>query len=234
MGGRKVVYARNYQLEAYEKELGHLPQYHYLGDRGLDNKFGWAIQGFVEDRGGELRVATYEEHLFCMGCHTSVGATIDKTFGFPRKVDGTAGWGYIDLKGMPDAPNRGETEGEIATYLARVGGGEFRSNPEMLARWFKPDGSVKRDEVARSDVYTLIAPSVERALMLNKAYRAIVLEQDYIYGRDATATPPANGYRRIDNDTAPTLPQSALHHWDIRLDWGAWQEARRSCAAVRN
>ena len=219
---RKVMYQRYYQLEAFEKELGNLPRYHLLGDHGLDGKFGWALQGFIEDAAGALRAATYEETLFCMGCHTSVGATIDKTFGFPRKVDGAAGWGYIDLKGMPDAPNRGETQGEIATYLARVGGGgEFRSNPEMVERWFRPDGMVDEEKVRAADVYQLTSPSVDRALALNKAYRVIVAEQDYIYGRDANVTAPANVYRRIDNETAPTLPEARVFDWDIRLDWGA-------------
>ncbi len=87
--------------------------------------------------------------MFCMGCHGSIGATIDKTFSFPRKVDGAAGWGYIDLKGMQDAPNMGETKGEIATYFERVGGGgEFRSNQEMWERWFNEDGTV--------DIYDLV------------------------------------------------------------------------------
>ena len=45
-------------LEAYEKELGNLPQYIYLGDAGLDSKFGWASQGFIEDPKDELRAAT--------------------------------------------------------------------------------------------------------------------------------------------------------------------------------
>jgi hypothetical protein len=220
---RKSIYARGYQLEAFAKELGNLPSYTYLGDYGLDNGFGWAIQGFIEDRRGELRSLTYEENLFCMGCHTSVGATIDKTFGFPRKVDGAEGWGYIDLEGMPDAPNVGETDGEIAIYLARVGGGgEFRSNSEMLERWFNADGTPRTRELLQAkDVYELVTPSRERALELNKAYRAIVAEQDYIYGRDATVTPPVNVYEQIDNETAPTLPGELFFPWDIRLDWSA-------------
>lgn len=222
----KQVYARQYELEAFEKELGNMPQYAYLGDRGLDNKFGWSLQGFIEDHRGELRAATYEETLFCMGCHTSVGVTVDKTFGFPRKVDGARGWGYIDLKGMADAPSFGEARGEIAVYLERVGGGgEFRSNPEMFARWFNADGSVARERVAAAaDVYALVVPSVPRALALNKAYRAIVLEQDYIYGRDAMPEPPANVYTHIDNATAPTLPEEFVYDWDIRLDWSRPRE----------
>lgn len=233
---RKRVYDRNYQLEGYEKELGHLPGYHYLGDRGLDNKFGWSIQGFIENPEGDLRAATYEETLFCMGCHTSVGATIDKTFAFPRKVDGAGGWGYIDLKGMPDAPNMGEALGEIETYLRRAGGGgEFRSNPEMFARWFREDGTLDVDKVRNAaDVHELITPSRERALRLNKAYRAIVAEQDFIYGRDAFANAPDNVFRQVDPLTAPTLAAEFQYAWDIRLDWagrgrsGAAEEAVRA------
>lgn len=222
---RKPVYARGYQLEGYAKELGRLPSYAHLGDRGLDNGFGWVIQGFIEGPSGELRSLTYEENLFCMGCHTSIGASIDKTLSFPRKVDGAAGWGYIDLVGMPDAPNVGETVGEIETYLSRVGGGgEFRSNPEMLERWFTDDGRVDHERIrAAADVYELVTPSVERALELNKAYRTIIAEQDYIHGRDATVTPPANVYDFIDNETAPVLPATLFYEWDIRLDWRAAQ-----------
>lgn len=223
----KAIYEREYQLENFGKEAGRLPSYQLIGDHGLDNGFGWSVQGFIEGHDGELRTLSYEENLFCMGCHSSIGATIDKTFGFPRKVDGAAGWGYINLRGMPDAPNMGERQGEIATYLERVGGGgEFRSNPEMFERWFEEDGSVNRAALAEAeDVYTLIAPSAERARALNKAYRVIVAEQDYIYGRDATALPPENVYRQIDNDSAPTLPVHRFFPWDIRLDWNSVRES---------
>lgn len=216
-------YEREYELENINKERGKLPGYTYLQDNGLDNGFGWAIQGFIEGSDGELRAASFEENLFCMGCHTSIGSTIDKTFSFPRKVDGAAGWGYINLRGMPDAPNRGETDGEIATYLERVGGGgEFRSNPEMLERWFNADGSVNKARVAAArDVYELITPSRERALELNKAYRVIVEDQDFAYGRDATVTSPINVYDRVDVETAPTLPAEKFFAWDIRLAWPA-------------
>lgn len=218
----KPVYARQYQVEAFEKEVGNLPGYQNVGDHGIDNGIGWAIQGFIEDRQGRLRVSTYEENLFCMGCHNSIGATIDKTFSFARKVDGAEGWRYIDLKDMPDAPNKGETRGEFATYFERVGGGgEFRSNSEMQQRWFNPDGTVNFSKVAAArDVYDLITPSLERALELNKAYRIIVDDQDFVFGRDATVKPPANVYDRIDNATSPTLPLHHTYRWDIRLDWG--------------
>lgn len=229
----KVTYAREYEEENMNKQMGLLPGYVDLGDHGLDNGFGWSIQGFIEGVQGDLRIASYEENLFCMGCHTSIGATIDKTFSFPRKVDGAAGWGYINLRGMPDAPNRGETVGEIATYLSRVGGGgEFRSNGEMFQRWFHADGTIDLARIsAAADVYELITPSPERALELNKAYRVIVAEQDYAHGRDATVTPPVNVYRAVDIETAPVLPADKFFPWDIRLDWSDPVRARRSVTA---
>jgi hypothetical protein len=219
----KPVYARRYQLEAFDKEAGNLPGYLSIGDHGLDNGSGWALQGFIEDARGRLRVSTYEENLFCMGCHNSVGSTIDKTFGFPRKVDGAAGWRYIDLRGMPDAPNRGESRGEIATYLERAGGGsEFRHNAEMTARWFHPDGTLDHARVAAApDVYALIVPSPQRALLLNKAYRTIVEDQNFIFGRDAIVEPPRNVYPAIDNEKTPTLPEARTFAWNILLDWTA-------------
>jgi hypothetical protein len=158
-----------------------------------------------------------------MGCHNSVGSTIDKTFSFPRKVDGAKGWGYIDLRGMPDAPSQGGTEGEIALYLTRAeGGSEFRNNDEMAAKWFKPGGTADQDKIARAkDVYELITPSPERAMMLNKAYRTIVEDQDFIFGKDAVVAPPANVYDKIDNQTAPTLPEDRTYDYNIVLDWAA-------------
>ncbi len=216
-----------YREEAYDKELGRLPGYRDREQRGLDNEMGWVISGFLEDRNGRLRFNTYEENLFCMGCHTSIGSTIDSTFSFARKVDGADGWGYIDLRGMPDAPSMGETRGEIATYLERVGGGsEFRANAEMLERWFS-DGAPAAAKVERAkDVYELITPSRARALAMNKAYRTIVEDQDFIFGRDPIVTPPSNVYREIDNERSPKLPEKYAYKWDIRLDWSGSRSSR--------
>jgi hypothetical protein len=217
----KAMYQRRYELEAIEKEAGNLPYYVSIGDHGIDNGNGWALHGFIEDRKGRLRSMTYEENLSCMGCHNSVGSTIDKTFSFPRKIDGAKGWGYINLKGMPDAPNKGEQLGEIATYLARVGGGsEFRNNDEMEEKWFAPDGKPDPAKLAKArDVYDLITPSPQRALALNKTYRTIVEDQDYIHGKDPMPVPPANVYDRIDNEKSPTLPAERIFRWNILLDW---------------
>ncbi len=217
----KSALAQLYREEGYAKDQGYLPSYVDLGPRGLYNGMGWVLQGFIEDSHGRLRANSFEETMFCMGCHTSIGSTIDKTFSFPRKVDGAQGWTYIDLHGMPDAPNKGEQIGEIATYLQRVGGGgEFRSNTEMHARWFLPNGNADLEKInAARDVYELITPSVQRAIQLNKAYRVLVEEQDFLHGRDATVTPPASVYETINNAEAPTLAPEHIYTWDIQLDW---------------
>jgi len=212
--------ASRYGNEIQEKIDENLPRYVDLGDRGFDTGQGWTMVGFIEDADGQLRPQTNEENFFCRGCHASVGGNIDQTWAFPRKLRGAAGWGYIDLRGMADTPNLGGDMGEIATYLARVGGGdEFRSNPEMLERFFQPNGSIDLGAIEGKDVYDLITPSPARALQLNKAYRIIVKAQTFIYGRDATVTPPVNVHAQIDEANAATLPRELRFEHDIRLDW---------------
>jgi len=179
------------------------------------------VQGFIEAEDGHLRKQSEEEHLFCMGCHSTIGTTIDDTFAFPRKVTGAKGWEYISLKGMKDAPMvNGSAEGEIKHYLRTVGGGnEFRENPEILQRFFNDDGTLNGDALTQTkDVYDLITPSVRRALDLNKAYMTIVKDQDFIHGRDANLGVSKNVYKSVDNKT-PVLPEENTVLWDIRLNW---------------
>jgi hypothetical protein len=217
----RYVLDSSYANERKEKLLGELPNYAHLGDGGFDNGFGWSIAGFVEDYEGELRPQSYEEGMFCMGCHSAIGTTLDSTFSFVRKVPGGAGFGYINLVGMPDAPSRGEPGvGEILAYLRRAGGGsEFRENSEMRARWFKADGTVDEDKVRAADVYTLLAPSARRALDLNKAYLHIVRHQSFRLGRDATWTPVTNVLSNVDETVAPLEEAKRFYGWDIRLAW---------------
>lgn len=211
-----------YGNEHQEKMDENLPRYIDLGERGMDSGFGWTLLAFIEDADGDLRPQTQEEQFFCRGCHATAGANIDQTWAFPRKLRGAAGWGYIDYRALHDAPAKGDSEGEILTYMRRAGGGdEFRSNAEMLERWFDADGRVRAHRVRGKTVYELITPSPERALALNKAYRGIVREQTFIFGRDATITPPKNVHAEIDEATAPTLPKDKRYTHDIRLDWEA-------------
>jgi len=210
-----------YGKERQEKIDELLPKYTHRGDKGTDNGFGWMVQGFIEAEDGHLRKQSEEEHLFCMGCHTTIGTTIDDTFAFPRKVTGAEGWKYINLKEMKDVPMvNGSAEGEIKHYMRTVGGGnEFRENPEILQRFFNDDGTLNDDALTQAkDVYDLITPSVRRALDLNKAYMTIVKDQDFIHGRDANLGVSKNVYESIDNKT-PVLPEENTVLWDIRLNW---------------
>jgi len=209
-----------YRRERKEKLDEQLPNYIRVKDSGFNNKFGWLIQGFIEDYDGELRPQSYEETFFCMGCHSAIGTTIDQTFSFPRKVTGRAGWGYINLKGMQDAPSKGQQTGEILQYLQTNGGGnEFRENKEMFDKWYKADGSVDQDKVKQADVYQLITPSKQRAYAMNKAYTQIVRTQSFIHGRDVNILPAINVHKEIDESVAPLKKEHRVEGWDIRLDW---------------
>jgi hypothetical protein len=89
----------------------------------------------------------------------------------------------------------------------------------MLTRWFKPNGDVDLNKVAKAEsVYDLITPSPRRALDLNKAYLTIVKEQSYIFGRDATITAAKNVLQQIDESQSP-LAKEHRYQWDMRLDW---------------
>lgn len=208
-----------YDAEWEEKYQGNEPTYSSLGEKGLNNAMGWWVQGFIEDADGHLRPQNYEETFHCMGCHTTIGSTIDQVFSFARKVDGAEGWGYIDLRKMIDAPNVGESEGEILTYFKRVGGGnEFRIENDVHARFYV-DGLLDESKVKSvSSIYELITPTRASALQMSKSYKVLVESQDFIHGRDGNAKAVQNVYSEITAET-PTLPAEKKYDWDIRLDW---------------
>lgn len=216
----KAALAKLYDDEYQEKiEGNNVPNYPGLGEKGLDNKMGWWLQAFIEDANGSLRSQNYEETFFCMGCHTTIGSTFDQAFAFARKIDGAAGWGYIDLKKMIDVPNRGETDGEILTYFRRVGGAsEFRAANSIQERYFD-DGEVNATKVnGAATVYDLITPTRSEALQMSKAYKVLVESQDFIHGREGNGAPVENVYDSID-DATPVLPAEKHFSWDMRLDW---------------
>lgn len=229
---RKVLFLdtwailRAYEIEHDDKDEGKLPTFSGSPLVGLRNDFGWQIQGFIENAQGRLRLQTQEEHLFCMGCHSTVGSTGDQTFAFPRKEPGAAGWGHQDLSGIQDVPQVGQNEPEYLTYFDRVqGGDEFRANTEILERFF-PDGVLDEATVRRAapggdqDISFLIVPSRERALLLNKAYMALVREQTFEQGRDTVIEPTVNVHEQITNGSTD-LGFSGLLFNDgrIRLEW---------------
>ncbi len=222
-----------YVEEKDHKERGLLPLFRGSPDAGLMNDFGWQLQGFIEDGEGRLRAQTQEETYYCMGCHGSLGVTVDQTFGFPRKVPGKAGWGHQDLRGIHDVPQAGHGEPEILTYFKRVGGGdEFRANEEIRDRFFL-NGQVKEELVRQAapggskDIAWLLTPSRERALDLNRAYMVLVREQSFERGRDVVLKPPRNVHKRIENgSTGFDERQGIYRDGRLWLDWKAAPAAK--------
>jgi hypothetical protein len=218
---------RAYEKEHDDKDEGKVSRFSGSPLVGLQNAFGWQLQGFIEDAKGQLRLQTEEEHRFCMGCHSIIGVTVDQTFTLPRKVPGAAGWRHQDVRGIADVPQHGHPAPETLTYFQRtVGGDEFRANTEALARFF-PEGALEEAEVRRAapggdqDMTFLITPSRERALLLNKAYMVLVREQTFAFGRDAVITPPANVHRVIENGST-ALHETGRIFRDGRL-WLDWE-----------
>lgn len=167
-------------------------------EEGVENLQGWVLQGFIEEKDGQLRPQTYEEHGFCLGCHGGIGVTVDTTFAFDRKFDfeayrsGWYHWQEKGLAGIPDPLRESDGEPEYSYYLkANLSGNEFRTNDEVIARFFDQYGQPKPDAFARlrTDISELLVPSPERAIMLNKAYKVIVNEQSYVEGRDGVIEP---------------------------------------------
>ncbi|MBN1838674.1 MAG: hypothetical protein JW802_01370 [Campylobacterales bacterium] len=205
----------------------------YVGniETGLNNKIGWYYQGFIEDAKGELRPQSYEETLFCVGCHNNIGAIADSTFVYQRKFEkGThkEGWYHWSEKGFKNIkdmllPNG---ESEYVRYLKNNNAGdEFRDNEEVMEKFFvkgwekdakniekellikleNPDSvldsywKVKKEAILKlkNDISYLLLPSKQRALTLNKAYKVIVEEQSFIYGRDAHVKPVTNVHKEV-------------------------------------
>jgi len=174
---------------------------------GLSNKQGWYYQGFIEDSKGDLRPQSYEETLYCIGCHRGLGATTDSAFAFPRKLSGKDipqyGWIYAPNLASTfkiEEPKREDGRYEYTYYLQNnKAGDEFRGNQEVLDKFFDTDGNLKIDMIEKlhHDINTLIMPSKENAIKHNKAYRVIVKEQSFIYGRDATIKPAKNVHQKV-------------------------------------
>ncbi|PHS40128.1 MAG: hypothetical protein COB07_05205 [Sulfurovum sp.] len=182
----------------------------FIGDaeRGVSNKRGWRYQGFIEDEKGELRPQSYEENLFCIGCHASLGALADSTFVYQRKFEhgtfqnGWSHWTQKGLKGIGE-PKTPDGRDEYTLYIQENGAGdEFRENDEVIKKFFDENGTLKMSEAKKlqDDMTHLIFPSHSRALKLNKAYKVIVDEQSFIYGRDATVKPVKNVHDELKDE----------------------------------
>ncbi len=166
---------------------------------GTLNNLGWVYQGFIEDAKGELRPQNYEETMFCIGCHSGIGSIVDGSFVFPRKFDNThfqKGWYHWtqDANGLKNIkePKTPDGRDEYSLYLeVNHAGDEFRGNDEVMNKFFDANGTLLQSQldILKNDISYLLIPSAQRALNLDKAYKVIVEEQSYIYGRDAHITP---------------------------------------------
>lgn len=190
----------------------------YVGDmeRGVNSDTGWLLQGFIEDIDGELRPQSFEETTYCIGCHGGIGATTDSVFSFSRKLGYTSyqnGWYHWSQKGLDGVKepkvkirNAGVYY-EYSYYLMyNRSGSEFRNNEEVQEKFFNADGSINEYmlDLLHDDITVLINPSPERALQLNKAYRTIVMDQDFILGRDANITPIVTVHKDPIPENKPT------------------------------
>jgi hypothetical protein len=205
---KEVRYARKVQLLEGDRladvyaaaESPNPPDYEGDPLHGLRNA-GWLLQGFIEDADGWLRLQTNEEHRACMGCHGDLGITVDRTFSFARKVPGAEGWRYQDPLGIPDAPQVGQRVPEFAQYLQRVSA--FAAVTTM-----------------RDDIGALIYPSRARALELDRAYLANVIEQSYVWGREASVTPNPDALGTIvERSTGLGEADRVFRDTRLQLDW---------------
>jgi phospholipase C len=185
-------------------------------DRGVYNGQGWLLQGFIEAADGSLRPQSYEESVPCTGCHGGIGATTDSMFALARKVGfespahGWFHWTQHDLRGLPD-PRRADGAYEYELYLRQNGAGdELRENTEILRKFFDERGRIRIDALARlrDNIAELLVPSVPRALDLDRAYHAIVLDQSFVRGRDAVLAPAQHVFAHapIDKKTGVLIP----------------------------
>ena len=100
---------------------------------------------------------------------------------------------------------------EYSYYLMyNHSGSEFRDNPEVLAKFYNADGTVRQDMLDRlhGDISILINPSPQRALALNKAYRTIVQDQDFHQGRDVNIGPVKSVHATVTQDQTTGVKQA--------------------------
>ena len=215
------------EAEAHEKMKHPDALKTVLGDaeRGVTTGTGWVMQGFIEAEDGALRPQSVEETTACIGCHGGVGASTDSTFSFARKLTpgqaparGWYTWGERGLAGIAE-PRRADGQGEYAHWLARVGGGDdFGSNDEVQARFFRADGALRPDAVKAltRDISTLLVPSPERALRLNRAYLGLVKAQHFERGRDVVVGAPAKVRERLEQDGETGIREPVVPGWAAR------------------
>ena len=209
---QRLAQAELWEAQSKEKTKANISLFRGTYEKGLKNELGWVYQGFIENKEGRLRPQTHEETIFCMGCHSHLGATTDSTFAFARKFEGVEkdqkeyGWNHWSQKGLIAIKEpRVEykvygKQYEYSFYLQNNhSGNEFRNNDEVKETFFDNNGTMKESMIYKlhDDISLLLFPSKKRALKLNKAYKVIVEEQSFIYGREANVESMVNVYSTI-------------------------------------
>jgi len=198
---KRVAYSELWEAQSLDSSEAKLSIFRGNYEEGLHNESGWVYQGFIEDKAGKLRPQTHEETLSCMGCHSYLGVTTDSSFSFVRKFEGDQknkkmyGWHHWSQKGLSGIPELLVTylhEGrqyEYSFYLKQNhSGNEFKTNDEVQNKFFESNGRVKEKmlDLLHKDISLLLEPSRSRILALNKAYKVLVEEQSYIYGKEVS------------------------------------------------
>lgn len=187
---------------------------------GLGNNMGWVYQGFIEDKYGDLRPQSYEEVLYCMGCHSGLGVTTDSIFSFPRKLNSYTsaqkGWFYWSQHTLKNISEYRYKDGiyELTNYLKlNKSGDEFRENSEIKHKFFLANGDFNKTAISHlhKDVTELLNPTHKRALLLNKGYRALVETQLFIDGRAGHIKPLHNVYKELKEGTKTDNKKYIIH-----------------------
>jgi hypothetical protein len=182
---------------------------------GVSNRLAWQYQGFIEDRDGELRPQSHQELVFCVGCHSGIGATTDSNFSFARKLSaGDVEYfaGYTGKSFDRGSSGAAPYEVESASLKGIVDGYATYLEENHALNDYRSLNYDAHLPVDRQDIGSLLWPDAEDAKLMNKAYRVIVQEQSYTKGRDATVSSLLYIRKELEKgeETGIEIPVAAL------------------------
>ena len=183
---------------------------------GVSNALAWQYRGFIEDSEGWLRPQTHQELMFCVGCHSGIGATTDSNFSFARKL----AYGQVNyfsdnvIKSHSAAGMSGMVpyEGQSAELSRMVDEYTGYLQQNHALNDFRNIGGDMSLPMDKQRILSLLWPTAENAILMNKAYRIIVQEQSYTRGRDAVVSPLADIHQQVEKGekTGIETPVEAL------------------------
>ena len=162
----------------------------------------WQYQGFIEDSEGWLRPQTHQELVFCVGCHSGIGATTDSNFSFARKLAyGQVNYFSDNVIKSPSAAGMSGMvpyEGQSAEFSKMVDEYTGYLQQNHALNDFRNIGGDMSLPMDKQRILSLLWPSAENAILMNKAYRIIVQQQSYTRGRDAVVSPLADIHQQVE------------------------------------